>query len=340
MLRAGIFLFLFFLSSFASASECWKHVQMGQHDQELACALQEWNADTDVQDLNRLLDALFYVYVSKTDNNDVKKFYDGLRGGRYQYAKALEMKSRLLSKYTFDEQVVESAATWSMSPVDARRLFVLTQVDPQSVPYPISVSMQLAVYDEVDRYFNLNSAQQGQTGTLPASEYIRLLVVLQRMASASDEFLYAVNRYHQGLVWTHLHRSREAAADLDEAVRVLRSLSSTAREPVSRKRILHALAPAATLRGNYLEAEQSYFSLLRMDPNDWSALLELSYLLNRRGECSERSVWIEASLLPKHDLFDIVIHCGSHEIPDPEYPTEPPAIARQLHPSAQAACAG
>ena len=114
---------------------------------------------------------------------------------------------------------------------------------------------------------------------------------------------------------------------VSESRELLSELLENAKEKLSKKRILRTRAVANAIMGELLKAESDYFSILKLDPEDWNALLDLSYLLNKRGECPERGIWIEASILRDQDQFNIVIHCGNQTFPEEYFPTEPPAIA-------------
>lgn len=326
-----VFLFLLLVPALSLADECWSTVQPGQHSQELRCQTLDWRAHPDAEHLKQILDTLFYVYLSDANQPEMKAFFDGMRASDPRYAQAFQMRADLIRKYTFDvPSPGESSALWAMPAFDAKRLFVLSLTEPGALPADIASAMHLAVYDELDRYFDLKSAFRHGDASLRAADYARLLEILQRMAAFRDPFLYAVNQTYQALAHRSLNQPEQAGVNLEASHRVLDSLLLTAKDPLSRKRILRTLALTNLVQGKELEAEQCFYSILRIDPEDWNSILDLSYVLNQRGECSEPAVWIEASLKHDQQLFDVVVHCGSRGIPEEEYPTEPPAIASLL----------
>ena len=214
-----------------------------------------------------------------------------------------------------------------MQPFDAKRLFVLSQTDPRSVPKDINAAMYMAVYDEMESYFYLNSIRNDEFGVLPASEYLRLQEVLTRMAWIDDPFLKATNLIYRGLASLNLAQQSTGLNYVSQSCQTLSEMLTTTKEKLSKKRILRTRAVANAILGELVKAESDYFSILKLDPEDWNALLDLSYLLNKRGECPERGIWIEASIMRNQDQFDIVIHCGNQTYPEEYFPTEPPAIA-------------
>lgn len=327
-MKGAWFLVFLILPLGSWAEDCWSRVQPGRHEQELRCLLIDWKAGPDSENLKPVLDALFYVYLSSATDLPMRSFFDGMRRMDPEYVSAQRLRDDLIRKYTFDDAADgESSSVWAMAPADAKRLFVLSQTDPASVPLEIAVPMQLAVFDEMDRYFDFNSAFKQPLGSLSAEEYARLLEVLQRMAVLRDPFVYAVNQYHQGVVHLNLGDPAAASENFSRSEESLHSLLASAVDPLIRKRVLRSLAHVCIVQNKDLQAEETYYAILRIDPEDWTSLLELSYVLNKRGECKEPSLWVEATLPHDEKLFEVVVHCGSHILPEPVYPTEPPAIA-------------
>ena len=329
IVRLGVlFLVVVMLPLGVCAEDCWKDVQPGRHDQELRCLFLDWKAQPDSENLKQVLDSLFYVYLSSSADPEMKSFFDGMRRSDPKYIPVLQFRADLIAKYTFDDVADgERSSVWAMAPADAKRLFVLSQTHPGSVPREIAVPMQLSVFDEIDRYFDFNSAFKQPLGSLSVEEYARLLEVLQRMAALQDPFVYAVNQYHQGIVRTNLGDFLASRENFSRSEFALHSLITSAADPLSRKRFLLMQAHVCIVQDKDLLAEESYYDILRIDPEDWTSLLELSYVLNKRGECSEPSLWVEATLPHNEKLFEVVVHCGTHTLPEPLYPTEPPAIA-------------
>jgi hypothetical protein len=237
-------------------------------------------------------------------------------------------KDELIKRYTFDGSgSIETTELWAMQPYDAKRLFVLSQTDPSSLPKDINAAMYMAIYDEIERYFYLNSIHNDDLGALPASEYLRLQEILTRMAWADDPFLKATNLIYRGLVSLNLAEKSSALDYVSQSCELLSGMLYRANEKLSRKRILRTRALANAIQGDLLKVESDYFSILKLDPEDWDALMDLSYLLNKRGECPERGIWIEASIKRDQEQFDVVVHCGNQTYPEESFPTEPPAIA-------------
>lgn len=315
------------------AAGCWENVQQGQHSQELECRFADWEANPSQQNANVFLKSLFFTYISDGGNLAMKSFFDRLRSRDPKLNALSAHKKNLIQKYTFqDSEQAETAAIWTMQPQDARALFVLSQTEAGSIPPDIASAVHLAVYNQIDQYFYLKSAYENSFAVLPHSEYLRLLEILERMANVKDPYLTAVNLFYRGIVNLNLGLNSQAITNLQHSRNLLNQLLPAAGEVVALKRILGIRASANILLGNLVEAESDYVTILKMDPNDWNTLLELSYLLNRRGECKEPGVWIEAYLKKGSDRFDIVLHCGNQEYPDELFISEPPVIA-SLHQS-------
>ncbi|MCI0448092.1 hypothetical protein L0152_33350 [bacterium] len=324
-----VFFILLFLSlAYSAVADCWKDVSPGQHSKEVKCFFEDWEHSLSQQNLKKLIDSVFYVYVTDGQNPSMKMFFDGMRSGDPRFADVFKYKDEIIKRYTFDNsESTETTELWAMQPLDAKRLFVLSQTDPDSVPKDINAAMYMAIYDEIERYFYLNSIHNDEFGVLPASEYLRLQEILMRMAWVDDPFLKATNLIYRGLVSLNLAQKSTGLNYVSVSCQTLSEMLTTAKEKLSRKRILRTRAVANAILGELLKAETDYFSILKLDPEDWNALMDLSYLLNKRGECPERGIWIEASIKRNQDQFDIVIHCGNQTYPEEYFPTEPPAIA-------------
>ncbi len=312
----------------SARADCWKDVSPGQHSKEVKCFFEDWEQAPSRQNLKNLIDSVFYVYVTDGQNPSMKMFFDGMRSGDPPFVDVFEYKDEIIKRYTFDDSALtETTELWAMQPFDAKRLFVLSQTDPRSVPKDMNAAMYMAIYNEIESYFYLNSIHNDEFGVLPASEYLRLQEVLTRMAWVDDPFLKATNLIYRGLVSLNLAQQSTGLSYVSQSCQTLGEMLTTAREKLSKKRILRTRAVANEILGELVKAESDYFSILKLDPQDWNALLDLSYLLNKRGECPERGIWIEASIKGNQDQFDIVIHCGNQTYPEEYFPTEPPAIA-------------
>lgn len=325
----GFYFFLFFLSfTYSAAADCWKDVTPGQHTKEIKCFFEDWERSSSRQNLKNLIDSVFYVYLTDGQNPSMRMFFDGMRADDPRFADVFKYKDEIIKRYTFDDfGRIETTELWAMQPNDAKRLFVLAQTDPSSVPGDINAAMYMAIYDEIERYFYLNSIHNNEFGVLPASEYLRLEEILARMAWPDDPFLKATNLIYHGLVSLNLAQRSTGLNYVSESCQLLSNMLSNAKEKLSRKRILRTRALANAILGELSKAESDYFAILKIDPQDWDALLDLSYLLNKRGECPERGIWIEASIMKDQEQFDIVVHCGNQTYPEEYFPTEPPAIA-------------
>ena len=329
-----VFLILLFLSfTYSAVADCWKDVTPGYHSKEVKCFFEDWERSSSQQSLKNLIDSIFYVYITDGQNPSMKMFFDRMRSGDPRFADVFKYKAEIIQRYTFDDsESTETTELWAMQPLDAKRLFVLSQTDPDSVPKDINAAMHMAVYDEIESYFYLNSIHNDEFGVLPAPEYLRLQEILTRMAGVDDRFLKATNLIYRGLVSLNLAQKSTGLNYVSVSCQTLSEMLITAKEKLSKKRILRTRAIANAILGELLKAETDYFSILKLDPQDWNALMDLSYLLNKRGECPERGIWIEASIKRNQDQFDIVIHCGNQTYPEEYFPTEPPAIALLVSP--------
>jgi hypothetical protein len=323
------FCLLLFLSiAFTASADCWKDVVPGQHSKEIKCYFEDWEASSSRENLKKLIDSVFYVYLTDGQNPSMKMFFDRMRAADPRFSGVFSYKDEIIKRYTFDDsQSTKTTELWTMQPYDAKRLFVLSQTDPESVPRDIHAAMYMAVYDEIERYFYLNSIHNDDLGVLPASEYLRLQEILERMAWFDDPFLKATNFIYRGLVSLNLAQRSAGLNYVLDSSQILSELLRGATEKLSKKRILRTRALAASILGELIAAEADYFSILKMDPEDWDALMALSYVMTKRGECPERGIWIEASMKRNQDQFDIVVHCGNQTYPEETFSTEPPAIA-------------
>jgi hypothetical protein len=149
-------LVFFFSIALLCEADCWKNVQPGQHSAELNCLYLDWEKNPGRQNLTRLIQTLFYVYISESQNPAMRRFFDGMRAARFE--EALLLREELIRRYTFDEPASpETASLWAMPAYDARILFVLSQTDRSTIPFAISCAMHLTIYEEIERYFSLNS---------------------------------------------------------------------------------------------------------------------------------------------------------------------------------------
>jgi tetratricopeptide (TPR) repeat protein len=316
----------FMLNAFSCFASCDPDDSQFNPSIDLKCKYVQWEKNPTKSNLVPLLRSLFYLYASNGEDPTMKKFFDGMRKGNPPFSYALSFRDELIRKYTFDDaEMDETSGIWAMQSYDARVLFVLTQTEPQIVPLDITSAMYLAVYDEFRRFFCLQM-DKDSIGILPASEYLRLLEILQRMDRVSDPFLKSTNMLYQGIVNINLQKNADAILNVSRELldKCLHSVDGA----LSKKRILRSRAEVNIALQNTLEAQADYYKILKIDPHDPTALLELSYLLSQRGECKERGVWIEASILSNQTEYEIVVHCGNqlYEIEE-QYLTEPPVIA-------------
>jgi len=327
-MKSFFYLLLFLSLTCAAAADCWKDVTPGQHSKEIKCYYEDWQRSSSRENLKNLIDSVFYVYLTDGQNPSMKMFFDRMRANDPGFSDVFKYKDELIKRYTFDGSgSTETTELWAMQPYDAKRLFVLAQTDSASIPKDINAAMYMAVYEEIERYFYLNSIHNNELGVLPASEYLRLQEILARMAWVEDPFLKATNLIYRGLVSMNLAEKSAGLSYVSDSCELLSEMLPTASEKLSKKRIFRTRALANAILGELVKAESDYFSILKLDPEDWDALMDLSYLLNKRGECPERGIWIEASIKRDQEQFDVVVHCGNQTYPEEVFPTEPPAIA-------------
>jgi tetratricopeptide (TPR) repeat protein len=322
-------LFIILLSAFSAFASCGDQYSIDP-SVDLKCKYINWENHPTKSNLVPLLRSLFYVYASNGEDLTMKKFFDGMRKGDVPFNYAIAFRDELLRKYTFeDSDVVEASGVWAMQAYDARMLFILTQTDPYTVSREITAAMYLSVFDEFKRFFCLQ-LDNDSIGILPPKEYSRLLEILRRMDWLHDPFLKSTNLLYQGIVNINLQSQVEARTPLNRARELLDRCFETADGKLSKKRILRSRAAVNFALENMLEAQSDYYRILKIDPNDGTALLELSYVLNERGECQERGVWIEASIKSNQTEYEVVIHCGNQLYEFEEYPTDPSAVVASL----------
>jgi hypothetical protein len=132
------------------------------------------------------------------------------------------------------------------------------------------------------------------------------------------------------MVLLNLGRNSEGTQLLLKTRRGFEDCLMDASQKLAQKRILLSLAAIDLVLGNQNQAEEDYIWILKIDPQDWNALINLSYLLNDQKKCSEESVWVEATIRSDQEFFDVVLHCGSQEIPLHDFENGKPVVASLL----------
>lgn len=257
----------------------------------------------DRDQLNQALPGIFYSYLNNGNDPVMRTFFDEMRSGKLPVATSL--REELIEQYQGAEIIPG---------FDAKKLFVLSATDPSSVPPDTTRAMYLSVYEEIRRMFALSFAVRHQYGILPVQEYLRPLEIVRRMSAPSDRYLKAVNMYYQGMLL--LNQGSDGLSLISSARGEFESCLYQAKEKFWQTRILLQIAEADVVLGNEKEAEMYYSWVLKIDPNDWDGMLNLSYLLRERGVCRDPGIWVEASIKSTWQYYDIVIHCGNIEIPD------------------------
>lgn len=333
MRKIRFFLICFLLIAAYLPASCYEPVVTEQQAPLVQCLYKKWKEEPTRKNLKELLHPLFYVYLSDGNNAALHAFFDELRRDGSSLTELESLKRDLVHRYTFKtEPIEETAALWAMQPADARAIFLLFQTDPEALSDEISRAMQRAVYDQIrDAFFK--SALHRQFGYFPPSEYLRLQEILKRLSWSQDPYLKNLNRYFQALVLMNLGKENEGRTLMLKARQGLEESLMNAKQKLAQKRILSSLADVDLVLGNHTDAEQDYLWILRIDPQDWNALLNLSYLLNDQKKCSDGSVWVEATIRSDQEFFDIVLHCGSQELPVPDAETESPIVASLLFPA-------
>src|SRR5262245_5404396 len=228
-MKSFLFLLLFLSLTYSAAADCWKDVTPGQHSKEIKCYYEDWQQSSSRENLKNLIDSVFYVYLTDGENLSMKLFFDRMRAEDPGFSDVIKYKDELIKRYTFnDSSSTKTTELWAMQPYDAKRLFVLAQTDPASVPKDINAAMYMAVYDEIERYFYLNSIHNNEFGVLPASEYLRLQQILARMAWVEDPFLKATNLIYRGLVSMNLAQKSDGLDYVSNSCELLGEMLSTA----------------------------------------------------------------------------------------------------------------
>jgi len=266
----------------------------------------------DRDQLNQALPAIFYAYLNHGNDPAMQTFFNEMRSGKLPAAFAL--RQELIERYQGAEIIPG---------FDAKKLFVLSATDPSSVPSETTKAMYLSIYDEIRQMFALSLALRHQFGIFPAREYSRPLEIVRRMSAPPDPYLKALNTYYQGLLL--LNQGLDGMSMISDARCEFESYLDQTIEKSWQKRILLQMAEADLILGNEREAEGYYLWVLKIDPNDWDGLINLSYLLREQGVCSDPGIWVEASIKSTWAYYEVVIHCGNIEIPDD--PTGPPFTA-------------
>jgi hypothetical protein len=267
--------------------------------------------ESDAQNLKQLLDRLYFVYLSDGMSKALKLFF----ANSVEEPSVAQLRNDLIKKYTFHEEAFpETAALWVMPDWDARRLFLLQQADRDSIPDEISRAMFKTVYGDIERCFGLDVAPEHRAVVFPLPEYRRLMEIMIRNSGHHDPYLKSWNLYCQGLIYLKLAKTAQGFHSLQVSKDYLNKSFESAQTPLAQKIILLRAAHTDQMLGKFKIAEEIYLKILRMDPQDGGALIELSILLKKTNQCEETGIWIEASKTKDQDLFDITIHCGSQEI--------------------------
>jgi tetratricopeptide (TPR) repeat protein len=295
---------------------------------ELDLLIHSWKKHPDENTLRQLLDALYFPYLTDSNNRNLHSFYDSMRQKREGIEIITRYRKELIAKYTFDEEYSrETAAHWLMPVRDARRLFLLVQVDQDSISTEILHAMFKSIYLDVERCFAFEFAFKDRYGIFPVSEYQRLLEIMIRISGHEDPFLKSLNIYSQALIQFNLGKMGEGERYLSVSNGYLKSALQSAETQLARKIILLRFAQTEQLLGSFESAETAYVEVLRMDPQDWHALSGLGRVLQKTDQCNEANIWIEAKAKSNQQLYDITVHCGSQELPEPKPEDQAPVIA-------------
>jgi tetratricopeptide (TPR) repeat protein len=321
-----VFIILFFVLCNAVFAKCAPNADFG-----VDCLYSKWKTQPTRQHLRELLTPLFHVYISDSKNRSMRAFFDDLRAGNYSPVVG-SFKRELIAHYTFGAPTIrETAALWTMQPGDAINLYLLFQIDLSGLPDEISRAMQLAVYDQIRLSFSLESALRQQYAYLSPEEYVRLLEILRRMSWTHDSFLKGLNTYYQAVTLLNLGRIVDGRNLLAQTREGLEQCLMDADQKLSQKRILGLLASVDQVLKNYPDAENDYLWILKIDPQDWNALINLSYLLNQTQKCMDHSIWVEAEIRSDQEFYDITIHCGSQELVPEDFDNGKPVVASLVH---------
>jgi tetratricopeptide (TPR) repeat protein len=328
MRKLVFFLIPALLLSSKAHSSCWTDIVPGQYGKILHCAFEDWKNRPDRKNTLQLLNDLYYVYFTDGTDKSMKSFFDGLRQGSPDFLSATTVKSQLIERYRpIYPSKIETPALPMMPQTDALALFVLSQTDAQSIPLPIAEATYLTVYRHAEVLFALGLATSNQFGILPPGEYTRMLEIVKRMSWISDPYMKAMNHYFQAVLYFNRKDAIQGKSWMILAAAEFQHCLETSQETLSKKRILMRLADVHTVLQDWEKAEEAYVSILKMDPQDWDALLGLSKLLYRNGKCEEPGVWVEASIQSNQERFELTIHCGNREFHEEEPEREEPVLA-------------
>ena len=328
MRKLVFFLILFLTLSSKVHSSCWSDAVPGQYGKILQCAFQDWKDHPDRKNTLQLLNDLYYVYFTDGTDKSMKSFFDGLRQGNPDFVSAATIKNQLIERYrSIYEAEVETPALPMMPQSDALALFVLSQTDPQSVPSQITQATYLTVYRHAEVLFALGLATSNQFGLLPPGEYIRMLEIVKRMSWISDPYMKAMNHYFQAVLFYNMKDTMQGKSLMIRAAVEFEHCLEMSQQTLSKKRILMRLADANAVLQDWEKAEDAFVSILKMDPQDWDALMGLSRVLYRDGKCEEPGVWVEASIKSNQERFELTIHCGNREYHEEEPEREEPVLA-------------
>jgi hypothetical protein len=324
----SLILILFALGVHAEADECWSQVLPGHYSPALKCAYQDWQKSPDHKHLTAMLNLIYRVYFVDGHNPHLKRFFAALRSNDLRLNEAMALRLQLVERYRDWNSANQEPAAYGLLPrQDARMLFILSAVDPSALPVDVAASVHLTVYSDLETAFLLQLAPTHEPGVFPRQEYARLLEIYKRMSWHPDPYFKAINQYYKGITEINLGRHLQGMLQVWGARELLKGCLASAKQQLSRKRILYALADASLVLRSSSEAEGYYISILKMDPQDWNAMMSLSRVLNLNGKCSEDAIWVEASAKSQQQFYEIVVHCGSREIPEEELEPSIPVIA-------------
>jgi tetratricopeptide (TPR) repeat protein len=289
----------------------------------------DWERAPKAQNLQPLLDSLYVPFLSDGANLHLSKFFTSLRQNIPMQRMASVYKIQMLAKYSFNETPpADTAELWIMPTMDARRLFLLAQVQTDGIPEMVLRAMFKSIYMDVERCFGFSFVFKNRFGVFPASEYRRLLEILIRNSAHQDPFLKSWNLYCQGVILLNLENWTKGRDYISMAGHYLKKTFDVAQTQLARKIILFHIAQSAELLGNLQQAESAYVQILRMDPQDFYALNGLSTVLQKLKQCSEPAIWIEATAKSNQQLYDITVHCGTKEWQPQETNDETPFNAQ------------
>ncbi|PWT90577.1 MAG: hypothetical protein C5B54_06920 [Acidobacteria bacterium] len=293
-------------------ASCWDKVVPGDYSRALDCYWKDFDRFPDRDHLVAMLPTLFYVYWNQGNSDAANSFLVTLQTKKYTVLGQLR-----------DELAGEYEGAVIFPPQDAKMLFLLYRTDPEDVPRDVRRAVELTVYQQIRTMFALSFSLSHQYGVLKPQEYARALEIVQQM-SQDDPYLLALNRYYQGLLLMNEGNKEDALIQFICAREQLLSCLANATEKYWKRRIFSDLAEVDLMLGNLEEAESYYTWILKMDPQDWDAMMNLSYILRDKGVCAEPGIWVEASIKSHQEFYDVVIHCGNIEVPEEELETTTP----------------